>query len=368
MRIQRPALEHFPKAGKYGKLRVPNLPLTGAFGASGVSVTNFQLVRARKLTLAVRAKFTEACIVGTSGRRHGYLPRQGASVVVTSPTVRQRELGKRLRELRNQRGLTVEDVAEKLLCTTTKISRLETGARRPSLRDVRDLCDLYQVDEATSAEFMSMARAAREQVWWTQYLDLNLDPYLGLEQDAAAITSFTTYYVPALLQTEDYTREVIRTIAPKMDSDMLRQRIEARMRRQAVLIEENPPRYRVLLDEAVLHRRVGGPTVMIPQLDKILEAARNDKATIQVVPFDAGVLAAQDSNFVLLEFAAESNLTPTVFVEGLTGNQYFERSSDIGHYREAIDYLRDSGLSPSDSIQRITEVRKAYSGELDFLL
>ena len=42
--------------------------------------------------------------------------------------MRQRELGKRLRELRNERGMTVEDVADKLLCSATKISRLETGA------------------------------------------------------------------------------------------------------------------------------------------------------------------------------------------------------------------------------------------------
>ena len=124
--------------------------------------------------------------------------------MATSPSVRQRELGKRLRELRNQHGLTVEDVAEKLLCSPTKISRLEAGARRPSLRDVRDLSGLYDVDEATSAALMDLARGARQQDWWTQYLDLNLDPYLGLEQAAAAITSFTTFYVPALLQTEDY--------------------------------------------------------------------------------------------------------------------------------------------------------------------
>ncbi len=72
-------------------------------------------------------------------------------MAATSPTVRQRELGKRLRDLRNQHGLTVEDVAEKLLCSATKISRLETGARRPSLRDVRDLCELYDVDASTLA-------------------------------------------------------------------------------------------------------------------------------------------------------------------------------------------------------------------------
>lgn len=278
----------------------------------------------------------------------------------TSPTVRRRELGRRLRELRNAHDLTVEDVAEKLLCSATKISRLETGARRPSLRDVRDLCDLYAVDPSTAAEFMELARATREPVWWTQYEDLKLDPYLGLEQDAIAITSFTTYYLPALLQTEQYTRAVIRAIAPKMDPSVHEQRVEARIHRQQVLAKENLPRYRVLLDEAVLHRRVGSPEVMVAQLDKVLEAERTHRATIQVIPFDYGVHAAQDSNFVLLEFDAASNIPPIVFVEGLTGNQYLERPAELARYREAIDLLRDSALSPRDSIARVTELREAY--------
>ena len=280
--------------------------------------------------------------------------------MTTTPTMRQRELGRRLGELRNHNGLTVEDVAEKLLCSTTKISHLETGARRPSPRDVRDLCDVYQVDESTKVELMSLTQGAREQVWWTQYEDLNLDPYLGLEEAATAITSYTTYYLPALLQTEEYTRAVIETIAPKMDPDIFRQRVEVRMRHQQVLEGDNPPRYRVLLDEAVLHRRVGGPGLMAAQLDKVLDAAQTGKATIQIIPFDAGVLAAQDSNFVLLEFGEESDITPIVFVEGLTGNQYFERSAHIGRYREAIEYLRDSALSLRDSISRIIELRQVY--------
>ena len=133
----------------------------------------------------------------------------------TSPTVRQRELGKRLRELRGQHEMTVEDVAEKLLCSATKVSRLETAVRRPSLRDVRDLCVLYGVDEATSAELMSLARGAREQGWWTQYEDLDLDPYIGLEQEAEAITCFSMYYMPALLQTEDYAQTIIKASRPK---------------------------------------------------------------------------------------------------------------------------------------------------------
>lgn len=278
----------------------------------------------------------------------------------TSPTVRQRELGKRLRELRGLHDLTVEDVAEKLLCSATKVSRLETGARRPSLRDVRDLCVLYGVDEATSIELMSLARGAREQGWWTQYEDLNLDPLIGLEQDAVAITCYSMYYMPALLQTEDYARTIIKAIAPKIDTAIHRQRVEVRMRRQQLLDNAKRPRYRVLLDEAALRRRVGGPAVMAAQFDKVLDAARQGKAEVQVIPFDVGEYAAVDAYFVLLDFDEESNLSPVVFIEGLTGNQYIGRKADIARYREAIGSLRDSALSLRDSLSLMQELREAY--------
>ena len=280
----------------------------------------------------------------------------------TNPTVRQRELGRRLREQRLEHGLTIEEVAEKLLCSARKIGRLETGTRRPSLRDVRDLCDLYRAGQATADELMELGRGAREQVWWTQYEDLKLDPYLGLEEVAAAITSFTTFYLPALLQTEEYTREVIKKVAPKMDPDIYRQRVEVRMRRQEVLDKIDRPRYRVLLDESVLRRPVGGPELMAAQIKKILQAEREGKASIQIIPFDYGVLAVEDSNFVLLEFDDSISISPIVFVEGLTRNQYLENSTDVSRYKEAIDYLRDSAFNPRDSVEHITEMLKSYGG------
>jgi transcriptional regulator with XRE-family HTH domain len=281
-------------------------------------------------------------------------------VTGASPTVRQRELGTRLRRLRTEMGLTVEDVGEKLLCSATKISRMETGARRPSLRDVRDLCGIYGVDERTSAELMDLARKAREQGWWNQYDDLKLDPYIGLEQEATSITSYTMYYIPALLQTEDYARAIIKGIAPKIDPKIHQQRVEARLRRQQLLAQDKPPRYRVLLDEAVLLRRVGGSAIMAAQLDKVLELEMDGKATVQVIPFDVGAHAAQDSNFVLFDFD-DPDLSSVVFVEGLINHQYQERKADLDRYREAIESLRDSALSPRDSVLRIAEMQRAYA-------
>lgn len=275
----------------------------------------------------------------------------------TSPTARQRELGARLRGLRNERGMTVEEVADKLLCSATKISRLETAARRPSLRDVRDLCALYEVDEPTSAEFMSLAQEAREQGWWTEYDDLDMDPLIGLEQEAGSITCFSMSYIPGLLQTEDYARGIIQIVAPKMNPQVVGQRTEARIRRQKLLEKDNRPRYRVLLDEVVLHRGVGKSALMTAQLDKILESVRNGYAAVQVIPFSAGAYAAVDAYFVLLEFGQGSDLWPVVFVEGLAGNQYLERKTDIARYREAINYLDSRALNQDDSAELINKVR-----------
>lgn len=284
----------------------------------------------------------------------------------TNPTIRQRELGKRLRDLRNQRNLTVQEVAAELLCSATKISRLETAARKPVLRDVRDLCKLYDTDKSTTDQLMELARESHGEVWWTQYEDIELGPYLGFEEVATAITSFTTFYIPALLQTEEYTRNIIRMVAPRMDPDVLKRRVEVRMRRQELLEDDSRPRYRALLDEAVLCRPIGSSAIMAEQLESVTNAIQEGKAVVQVVPFSTGKSpVAQDSNFVLLEFDEEQqHQQPMVFVEGLTGNQYLEQKAHIARYREAIDYLRDAALSPSDSVNCIDEARKAFKAKL----
>jgi hypothetical protein len=259
--------------------------------------------------------------------------------------------------------MTVEEVAAELLCSTTKISRLETAARRPSLRDVRDLCVLYELDQQMSRELMSLAREAREPGWWTEYADLGLDPLIGLEQEATSITCYSMYYMPGLLQTEEYAELIIKTVAPKMDPHVVQQRTAARMRRQEVLGDENGPIYRVLLDEMVFRRGVGSPSLMAAQVNKILQLVRSDRITVQIIPFKAGVYAAADSYFVLLDFDDESNLWPIVYIEGLTDNQYLQRGSDIARYRETVEYLRDRALDPDGSIEFMENARKEYGHE-----
>lgn len=279
-----------------------------------------------------------------------------------SPTLRQHELGLRLRKLRTGLGLTVEEVADKLLCSPAKISRIETAARRPGLRDVRDLCELYGVDDAVKTELMQLAREARQRGWWSQYEDLNLSPYIGLEQEASSIAHYAMHYVPALMQTEDYARETIKRVLPGIDPKILEERIEARLRRQELLLSEKPPQYTVLLDEAVLHRRIGDSALMAVQLGRIIDLAQGGKATVQIIPFAAGAYPTSDAMFILLDFAG-SEMPAVVYVEGLTTSQFHESPTDVMQYREAFEYQRSSALGPQESLHRLEEMRKVYLNE-----
>jgi transcriptional regulator with XRE-family HTH domain len=266
----------------------------------------------------------------------------------------------RLRQQRTSRGLTVEDVANDMLCSATKISRIETGARRASLRDVRDLCGIYQLNEPDTAELMELAREARQPGWWTQYTDLNLTPYIGLEQEAASITAFSMYAAPALLQTTDYAEALVSRPTASIAPTILDQRIDALRKRQQILDRVPPPRYRALLDEAVLHRQVGGRGVMSVQLTKILDLAQAGQVTVQVIPFDVGAHGGADSNFEIFEFGKDT-LPPVVFVEGLVSNLYQERPTEIDRYREVADYLRDVALNPRESIKLINELSSQFA-------
>ena len=248
-----------------------------------------------------------------------------------------------------------------LECSASKISRMETGSRRANPRDVRDLCAIYGLtDQAQVDDLMDLARLAREPGWWSQY-DAVLSPYIGLEQEAVAITAFSMYAVPALLQTSDYARVTIRGIERKMDPAVLDQLAEARLRRQELLDRDRPPRYWALLDEAVLYREMGLPAVMSAQLGTIITCAAEDKVTVQVIPFNAAAHASIDSNFVLLEFDESSPQGPVVFVEGLFTNSYLEKRAEIDRYREALEYLCDAALSPRDSLSLITEIGNRYA-------
>ena len=248
----------------------------------------------------------------------------------------------------------MEQVADRLLCSPSKVSRMETGQRNATFRDVRDLCEIYGITESAERDrLMTLAREARQQAWWQSY-DLQYDNYVGLEAGASAIDDFQSSVVPGLLQTSDYARAGHLGAWPRLSPDGIEQQIEAKLTRQKILTRPEPPEFHAVLDEAVLHRLTGGPHVMTAQLSKLVEVSRMPNVTIQVIPFAAGAHPGVESNFCILTLPAT---TGVVFVEGLVGPTYLERPEDLERYSRVFAYLQDVALSPQDTIDLIARMR-----------
>ncbi|MGH3768851.1 MAG: helix-turn-helix domain-containing protein [Pseudonocardiaceae bacterium] len=267
------------------------------------------------------------------------------------PVVLRRRLGAELRTLREQAGLTIDDVAAELECSVSKVSRLETGKGIPKGRDVRDLLDRYKVsDQAHRDRMMRWVRDGQRQGWWHNFSDVlapdpgdpllpdDLDRYVAFEQDASEVRSFENTAVHGLLQTEDYARAVITAVSTA-DPEVADRLVELRMRRQERLyVNEDPLKIHIILDEAVLHRPVGGEQVMRAQLKRLLDDAQRPNITVQVLPFSVGAHCATGGPFVVLAFP-DSDDTDLVYVEGHLGDAYFEKERDVGVYERMFDEL-----------------------------
>ena len=273
-----------------------------------------------------------------------------------SPVVSGRELGILLRALREEKGITVKQVTEHLLCSPSKVKRIESGFRSGTVRDVRDLCGLYEVaGTARGDHLMDLARASKQEGWWQSY-GLGFSEYVGLEAGASSIKDFRPLLVPGLLQTADYARALHVRAVPEISSDKIDRLVEARLLRQRRLDDAEPLRAWVIVDEAALHRVVGGTDIMRAQLNRLIEIAALPNVTIQVIPFEVGAHAALDSNFAILDFAAP--VGSVVYVEGLLGIFYLDRPEHVKRYQLVFDALRAAALSREGSIRRIADASK----------
>ncbi|KUN07160.1 XRE family transcriptional regulator [Streptomyces yokosukanensis] len=279
-----------------------------------------------------------------------------------NPTVRRRRLGQELRRLRELKGMTAEEVAERLLVSQSKISRLENGRRSISQRDVRDLCGVYEVEDQRIVDsLMEMARDSRQQGWWHTFGDIPYSVYIGLETDAESLRVYEPQLVTGLLQTHAYAEALVQGALPETSTNEIEKRVQVRMRRQErITAENNPLRLWVVLDEAAVRRVVGSKLVMREQLDHLIEMSQLPHVTVQVLPFEVGAHPGLNGQYAILEFtdAADSSV---VYLEGVTSDLYLEKAQDVQKYAVMYEHLRAQSLNVEQSRQFIAKVAKDYA-------
>ncbi|MET8860434.1 helix-turn-helix transcriptional regulator [Streptomyces sp. NPDC004579] len=250
-------------------------------------------------------------------------------------------LGKRLRHLREQAGVSFEEAAraiEVTALTVRRIEKAEVGLRIPY---VRELLRVYGVPASEVDDFLSLAREANQPGWWYTYRDVLPDwfsAYVSLESEASVIRLYEPHYVPGLLQTHDYATALLRVGFPNETRKDIARRVALRMRRQDLLAKPEAPALWAILDETVLRRPVGGPAVMRAQFDRLAEALDMPKVRIQIMRFGVGAHPGAFGPFHHFRFGF-SELPDIVYTESLVGAVYVDRPDDVVGYLEVLDRM-----------------------------
>ena len=205
---------------------------------------------------------------------------------------------------------------------------------------------------------MTLAKESRQQGWWQSHdVPDEFRSYLDLEQDAIALRTYQSTIVPGLLQTPEYVREMSNVLVPEVSAETANDLVGVKLLRQGRLASKAPLPLSVVLDEAVLHRAVGGPAVMSAQLERMVETTRIHSVTIQVIPYKVGAHPAMDSTFTILDFT--DPVPSVVYVEGLVGHIYLERPQDIARYEYVFDRCEKFGI---ESTRVSRTYRKGWRG------
>ncbi|MEV4719867.1 helix-turn-helix transcriptional regulator [Micromonospora noduli] len=282
-------------------------------------------------------------------------------------TVPRRQLGRLLRQFRNEAGVTLDAAAEALEYSRQKIWRLECGQGSVRVLDVKAMCELYGVSPEMTEAMRGLAAETKSKGWWHAYGDAVpswFELYVGLESAASRLRGFDEALIPGILQTKGYADALFRL--GRMLTDEERERaVQVRLQRQALLIRRLPaaPRLESVLSEAVLRRTVGGPSVMTAQLDHLLKLSELPNVSVRVLPLAAGPQpGAVAGTFMILDFPATKGgrTAPepsVVYSESLTGALYLDKPDELAAYERVwrgLDVLALSGAESKDMIKRIS--------------
>jgi len=290
---------------------------------------------------------------------------------ITSPAVPRRRLRAELRRARQQVGLTQEAVAAAMDWSLSKIIRIETGSVGISTNDLTALLRLYQIDSAERTdELVALARAARQQSWWSKYRG-SVPPayfqYLEYEADASVIRQYEALLIPGLLQTEEYATAAIRQYrgrhpghgqqpAGHVSPRVIKTRVEIRMTRQQLLQRPDPPSLFFILDEAVIQRTIGDKKFGRAQIARLITMANMPYVTIQVVPFSVGMYVGMAENYAIFSFPdAEDH--EVLYFEGAQASIFsHDESGEIVVYRQMFEELSKTALSPEDTLTYLMNI------------
>ncbi|MBB1261504.1 helix-turn-helix domain-containing protein [Streptomyces alkaliterrae] len=256
--------------------------------------------------------------------------------------------GSHLRRLRDERGWTQEELADRIGCSATHISAIETGRRMPTLRFASSADRAF----GTGEQFQRRARAARNTPWLEGFPE-----FVAHEGKASEIRLFELGIVPGLLQTPEYAAAITTGAVRRgmITEQQAHDRTALVAQRQAALQRSPAPLIYAVLDESCLRRVVGGPEVMAGQLDRIATFAELPNTIFQVAPYDLGERRAFDLPVTLLTLPDRTHLC---YAESAHQGSLERESRYVLPLLTAYHQLQAEALSQAASVAMIEQLRK----------
>lgn len=247
--------------------------------------------------------------------------------------------GAMLRFYRLRAGLTQDQLGVKAHVSGKTIAAYESGWRVPTRETTADVDAVPELHTNGALSHL-----------WEQFEDgMNYQAFPDWFQDwpdkeamAKRLRWYEPNLIPGLLQTEDYARAVFRTRFG-ITEDAVEERVAARLKRQEILGRDNPAPLWVIVDEWVLRRPVGGPHVMLEQVNRLIEAARQPSIVIGVIRAAVGAhTGLNGGGFAIADFED----APSVgFQEGHVRGQPVRDRKDV----EALDLTWDTVRHEAES-------------------
>ena len=261
---------------------------------------------------------------------------------VDGPTLVRRQLGRRLRTLRETAGKTTSDVS--VVASRSKLWRIEEGRTTVRVGDARELARLYGADEETVDAIGLLAQGTRTKGWWEDYRAVVPDwfsLYIGLESSCNVLSTYHPELIHGLLQTPEYAREVITIDAPSDDG--LSGRLKMRMNRQRAALERPDFVLRVIIGAGALSLVIGSPDVMAAQVEYLRVVNKRQNVDIRVLPWRVGAHLGLNGAFTLMDFHDPDD-PPVVYEESLAGARYLEQESQVAEYRRTFSLLSEQAV------------------------
>ncbi|HEY3606457.1 MAG TPA: helix-turn-helix transcriptional regulator [Pseudonocardiaceae bacterium] len=265
-----------------------------------------------------------------------------------------------LKHIRNQCGLTLEDVCLKLKWQQSKLSRMEGGQQCISEADLASVLVMYEVTGKERQHLLHLAERQDDPGRWENSPELSEESktLMRLELETSSIVDVECLLVPGLVQTSDYTQAIMK--AAELRPEQITARVKARKERQAILLKDKPPMLDMILEEAILRRVVGSHRIMAGQLRALLDATELPNLRLRVLLSQKAMNAGLNYPLYLMDFPRGNSV---LHLEHKMSGVFLEDQGKIDICRRDVARLADAALSPAESLELVAKVAREHDLE-----